>query len=99
MQTVQPTHLALAHQEEVDKGCHATLFMQHYPLFLGFLGEENACKVDLPENAINVSQLIAKSCIAKRQETGRFYITGIGGLPTHPEQIIEAQGVKIVRYF
>ncbi|MFB2897433.1 filamentous hemagglutinin N-terminal domain-containing protein [Aerosakkonemataceae cyanobacterium BLCC-F50] len=44
--------------------------------------------INLPENVVDTSRLVAKGCIAKRQETGTFYITGTGGLPTRPGDAI-----------
>jgi filamentous hemagglutinin family protein len=40
--------------------------------------------VNLPNNGIDVNQLIAQSCLARRKETGSFYITGNGGFQHRP---------------
>ncbi|MFB2895869.1 hypothetical protein ACE1CI_23415, partial [Aerosakkonemataceae cyanobacterium BLCC-F50] len=40
--------------------------------------------VNLPENAVDVSRLVPKGCIARRKETGTFYITGNGGFQYRP---------------
>lgn len=41
---------------------------------------------ELPENPIDTNALIAKSCIARRnnRQNGTFFITGSGGLPERP---------------
>ena len=41
--------------------------------------------IDLPENLIDIENLIANSCVVpNRQKAGTFVITGSGGLPTRP---------------
>jgi large exoprotein involved in heme utilization and adhesion len=40
--------------------------------------------VNLPESAVDVSRLVPKGCIARRKETGTFYITGNGGFQHRP---------------
>lgn len=39
---------------------------------------------ELPEIFINTNNLIANSCITRRQQQGSFIITGAGGLPSRP---------------
>ncbi len=39
---------------------------------------------ELPENLIDTNNLIANSCITRRQQQGSFIITGAGGLPSRP---------------
>lgn len=39
---------------------------------------------DLPDNIINTNQLIAGSCIARREGSGSFIVSGGGGLPDQP---------------
>ncbi|KYC35392.1 hypothetical protein WA1_06085 [Scytonema hofmannii PCC 7110] len=48
---------------------------------------------ELPENAIDTGSLIANSCIARgsRQQEGTFVITGSGGLPTSPGNVLMSQ--------
>ncbi|MFB2897608.1 filamentous hemagglutinin N-terminal domain-containing protein [Aerosakkonemataceae cyanobacterium BLCC-F50] len=40
--------------------------------------------VNLPENAVDVSRLVPKGCVARRKETGTFYITGNDGFQYRP---------------
>lgn len=42
--------------------------------------------VELPSNVIDVSQQIAQSCTPSNQESGRFVVTGRGGLPLSPDE-------------
>lgn len=44
----------------------------------------NAGLINLPEKVVDNSGLLAKGCIARRRETGTFYIVGTGSLPTRP---------------
>ena len=43
---------------------------------------------NLPETAIDTDRLLANSCIARRQGTGSFLVTGGGSLPERPGQIL-----------
>jgi filamentous hemagglutinin family protein len=40
--------------------------------------------VELPENFVDASNLLANSCIARSEQGGSFIVTGSGGLPTRP---------------
>ncbi|WP_178381730.1 filamentous hemagglutinin N-terminal domain-containing protein [[Phormidium ambiguum] IAM M-71] len=46
--------------------------------------DPNSGLINLPENVVDTSGLLAKGCIARRRETGTFYIIGTGSLPTRP---------------
>ncbi|XWK90435.1 MAG: filamentous hemagglutinin N-terminal domain-containing protein [Phormidium sp.] len=46
--------------------------------------DPNSGLVNLPENAVDVSRLVPKGCVARRKETGTFYITGNGGFQYRP---------------
>jgi len=46
--------------------------------------DPNSGLVNLPDNAVDVSRLVPKGCIARRKETGTFYITGNGGFQYRP---------------
>ncbi|OKH38050.1 hypothetical protein NIES2119_10830 [[Phormidium ambiguum] IAM M-71] len=46
--------------------------------------DPNSGLVNLPENAVDVSRLVPKGCVARRKETGAFYITGNGGFQYRP---------------
>ncbi|XWK88914.1 MAG: filamentous hemagglutinin N-terminal domain-containing protein [Phormidium sp.] len=46
--------------------------------------DPNSGLVNFPENAVDVSRLVPKGCVARRKETGTFYITGNGGFQYRP---------------
>ena len=46
--------------------------------------DPNSGLVNLPKNIVDTSRLLATGCIARRRETGTFYIVGTGSLPTRP---------------
>jgi filamentous hemagglutinin family protein len=39
---------------------------------------------DLPNTLVDPSNQLSRSCIARNPETGKFYITGAGGIPPQP---------------
>jgi filamentous hemagglutinin family protein len=52
--------------------------------------------VALPTNAIDASELITNSCIGRsNRREDKFIITGRGGLPPNPRQVLRSQAVQV----
>ncbi|XHX78618.1 MAG: filamentous hemagglutinin N-terminal domain-containing protein [Stenomitos frigidus ULC029] len=47
-------------------------------------------RVSLPAEVVDTSKLIAQSCIARHQRQGSFIVTGAGGLPSLPDDLVTA---------
>ncbi|MEH1966085.1 S-layer family protein [Nostoc sp.] len=51
--------------------------------------------VELPVNLIDASQQIAQGCAPRSGQTGSFVVTGRGGLPDNPSEILASDAIEV----